>query len=123
MKVDYCCDSIFMTADERIAAIGISAHAGRSNTLFTDTDTLEVNYEIKGSSNAKFAKDDEFIIATTNKRKDITIYQVRSSLIVTSIFVLEGGCNCNKDDQVWIRNSEFGCHERCFYSGDWLGRW
>ena len=84
MKVDGRCHSISMTLDERTVAVGIYDGYSNHTTLLADTDTLKVNHKINGFD-AKFAKDDKLIIAATNGRKDITIYQVPSSLIVASI--------------------------------------
>ena len=80
MKVDGICWSISMTSDERTVAIGISDGRIRT-TLLADTDTLKVNHKINGED-PKFAKEDKLIFAATNNSKDITIYQVPSSLIV-----------------------------------------
>ena len=84
MKVDGWVYSISVTSDERTAAIE-SYWNPIGTTLLVDTDTLKVNHRIDGSR-AKFSSDDKLIIAATNERRDITIYQVPSSLIVTSIF-------------------------------------
>ena len=73
MKIDGSCRNISMTSDERIAAIG----NGEQKTLFTDIETMKVKQKLDGWW-PTITRDDKYIIATTNDRKDITIYQVSS---------------------------------------------
>ena len=70
-----------MTSDERTTAVGLGKKHGKYMTLLVDTDTLTVKRSFEGW-NSKIANNDELIFAATNYTKDITIYQVPSSLIV-----------------------------------------
>ena len=82
MKTDkWNCVSISMASDERVAAIGNN----NDETLLTDIETMKVNQKFYGWQ-PTITSDNKYIIAVTNCKKDITIYQVSSCLIVTVLF-------------------------------------
>ena len=81
MKTGGWCRSISMTSDERIAAIGNQ----NSKALLIDIGTMKVNQKFYGWQ-PTITSDNKYIIAVTNCKKDITIYQVSSCLIVTVLF-------------------------------------
>ena len=68
--------AISMTSDEGIAAIGGAIGRGRNVTLLIDIKNMRVTARFYGWW--PIITRDKYVIAATNRRTHITIYQVRS---------------------------------------------